>query len=141
MDNLQYQKEIKEAIDAADSALYYLRKAEDALNSAGNWGLADMFGGGLITTFVKHSKMDEAEQSIEQARNALQSFSKELRDIDQHMDTYIQVDEFLRFADYFFDNIITDWMVQSKIETAKTQVQQVSGQVSRIRGQLRSMIQ
>ena len=42
-------REIREAIDAADNALDHLRSARRYLDSAGNWGLLDMFGGGLIS--------------------------------------------------------------------------------------------
>lgn len=140
MDNSQYQRELREAIDAANSAIYYLNQARSVLTSAGNWGLADMLGGGIIATFVKHSKMDEAQGSIEMARQALQKFSKELKDIDRQVDDYIQVDEFMRFADYFFDGIVVDWMVQSKIEHAREQVEQVSIRVMQIRDQLQCML-
>lgn len=140
MDNSQYQRELREAIDAANNALYYLNQANGVLTSAGNWGLADMLGGGIIATFVKHSKMDEAQSSIEMARQALQNFSKELQDIDCQVDAYIQVDEFLRFADYFFDGIVVDWMVQSQISQAKEQIEQVSIKIMQIRDQLQSMI-
>ena len=72
-------REIRQAIDAADNALDHLRSARRYLDSAGNWGLLDMFGGGLISGFMKHSKMSDAEREIDDARYALQRFSKELR--------------------------------------------------------------
>ena len=60
-------------------------------NSAKNWGLVDMFGGGFFTTMLKHSKMDQAKQNMEQAKYDLRNFSKELNDVnlacDLHMDT------------------------------------------------------
>ena len=54
-------KEIREAISAADDALTYLRSARRYLDSAGNWGLLDMFGGGLISGLLMHNKMGDAE--------------------------------------------------------------------------------
>ena len=41
---------------------------KENLNSAKNWGLVDMFGGGFFTTMLKHSKMDQAKQNMEQAK-------------------------------------------------------------------------
>ncbi len=58
------EKEKREAVEAAKRALRSLREAEEQLNSAKNWGLWDMFGGGFISTMVKQSKMDRAKQSI-----------------------------------------------------------------------------
>ena len=46
-------REVIEAIDAADNALNHLRSARRYLDSAGNWGLLDMFGGGLMKNIKK----------------------------------------------------------------------------------------
>ena len=54
------EKEKREAIEAGQRALSSLRTAEENLNSAKNWGLVDMFGGGFFSTMLKHSKMDQA---------------------------------------------------------------------------------
>lgn len=43
------EKEKREAIEAGQRALSSLRTAEENLNSAKNWGLVDMFGGGFET--------------------------------------------------------------------------------------------
>ena len=50
------EKEKREAIEAGRRALNSLRTAKENLNSAKNWGLVDMFGGGFFTTLLKHSK-------------------------------------------------------------------------------------
>ena len=42
------EKEKREAIEAGQRALSSLRTAEENLNSAKNWGLVDMFGGGIL---------------------------------------------------------------------------------------------
>ena len=41
--NDQEYRELQEAIQAADDALYHLQSARKYLNSAGNWGLLDIF--------------------------------------------------------------------------------------------------
>ena len=72
------EKEKREAIEAGQRALSSLRTAEENLNSAKNWGLVDMFGGGFFSTMLKHSKMDQARQNMEQAKYDLRNFSREL---------------------------------------------------------------
>ena len=47
--------EIREAIDAADNALDHLYSARKYLDSAGNWGLLDMLGGGQISLHLQIS--------------------------------------------------------------------------------------
>ena len=52
------EKEKREAIEAGQRALNNLHTARENLNSAKNWGLVDMFGGGFFTTMMKQSRMD-----------------------------------------------------------------------------------
>ncbi|MCR4787564.1 MAG: hypothetical protein K5888_03165 [Lachnospiraceae bacterium] len=132
------RREIQEAIDAADEALYHLYSARKYLNSAGNWGLLDIFGGGLISGLIKHGKMSDAENEIEKAKYALQKFSKELRDISGY--SSIHIDDFLTIADFIFDGVLTDFWVQSKINKAKDQCDEAIIQVDTIRTELRSKI-
>ena len=47
-DIINDRKEINEAIVAGDMALNSLYAAQEKLNSASNWGFADLFGGGVI---------------------------------------------------------------------------------------------
>ena len=131
------RKEINEAIQAADDAIMHLERARSCLNSAGNWGLLDMFGGNVITGLFKHGKMASAEREIDNARYALQRFSKELRDVSGFSE--IHINEFLTFADFFFDGFIVDIWVQSKISDAKRQCDEAIRQVKRIRSQLAAM--
>ena len=122
MENSDYQREIDEAIRAGQRARCSLLQPKDCLKSAGNWGLLDMFGGGMITTFVKCSKMSDAERLVQQARSDLKQFRKELADVETVVDFHVETGNFLTFADYFLDSLLADWLVQSKIQDAKKQV-------------------
>ena len=128
------RREVNEAIDAADDAIYHLKSARRCLDSAGTWGILDIFGGNMITGLLKHSKMASAEREIDDARYALQKFSKELRDVRGF--SSIHIDEFLTFADFFFDGFVMDVIVQSKISTAKRQCDDAIRQVESIKKKL-----
>ena len=136
MENQIYQREIDEAIRAGQRARNSLLQAKDCLKSAGNWGLLDMFGGGMITTFVKRSKMSDAERLVQQARSDLKQFKKELADVENIADFHIETGNFLTYADYFFDGLLADWLVQSKIQDAKKQVDDAIEKVENILRQL-----
>ena len=71
---------------------------------------------------IKRGKNSNAQNYMEQAKYDLRNFSKELRDVDQVMDLHINTDDFLSFADWFFDGFAVDWMVQSRINRAREQV-------------------
>ncbi len=133
------EKEKQEAIDAGYRALRSLSEAKENLNSAGNWGIVDMLGGGFFTTMMKRSKMDQAQSNMDQAKYDLKNFSKELRDVSMNCDLNIEVVSFLSFADYFFDGFFVDWMVQDKINKAKDQVSEAIRQVERVMDQLRTI--
>ncbi|WP_367932648.1 hypothetical protein [Enterocloster citroniae] len=136
MEKKNMYKEIPEAIAAANRALASLEEARQYLSKAAGWGIWDMLGGGLFGTFMKHSRMEEARQSMESARLQLRRLKRELLDVDLPGEFKLDVGNFLTFADYFFDGIVADWMVQSKINEASDQVREAVDRVTRIRGQL-----
>lgn len=131
-----YEKEKNEAIMAGQRALRSLQAAKSELDSARGFGIWDMLGGGLISTWAKHSKMDNAQAYMEQARYDLQIFSKELKDVNMMQPLGLEMDGFLTFADYFFDGFIADWLVQDKINNARQQVDNAIFHVQNILSQL-----
>lgn len=128
--------ERQEAIDAGERALDSLYGVRKELESAGNWGLLDMFGGGMFTTFVKHSKMNDAQRYMERAKRDLAAFSRELADVSETLN--INSGDFLTFADYFFDGFVADMMVQSRIRDAQRQVDDAIYRVESILSRLRN---
>lgn len=128
--------EIREAIDAADAALKHLGNAADMLDDAGRWGIVDMLGGGLITTLLKHRKISDAQDEIDEAKRALRIFVKELDDVDEATGLNVELGSGLQFADIFFDGVLADWIAQNKIDRAKQQVADAMRQVYAVRSQL-----
>ena len=131
-------REIREAIQAGERALTSLRKAEEKLTSASNWGLWDIFGGGLISGIAKHSKMNEATSYMEEAKRNLTVFQRELRDVNGTYNLSLDIGGFLSFADFFFDGVIADYLVQTKINDAKIQVRDAIQSVSGVLAQLKT---
>ena len=138
MNNEIMRREMKEAMDTGERALATLRSAQEKLNSASNWGLFDMFGGGLLSTVMKRSKMTDAQNLIEAAKMDLRRFQKELKDVNVPLDLRIEVGSFLSFADFFFDGFVADYLVQSKISDAKEQVSDAIFRVEQILRELGS---
>ena len=124
--DIRMDREIREARAAGVRALNSLRRAQRALDGAHGWGIADLLGGGFITTMVKHAKLDEAKEAMEQARFDLDRFRDELMDVDVPQ---IDVGEFLTFADFFFDGLLADCLVQSRISQARARLEAACGRV------------
>ena len=131
-------KEIQDAVRAGERSLHSLREAQGYLNSAGNWGVVDILGGGLFTDLMKHSKMNHASRCMEAARQDLRTFERELEDVDRYLPD-VQMSDFLTFADFFFDGFVADIYVQSKIGDAKRQVAEAVRQVESIVERLKSV--
>lgn len=108
-------KEINEAINAGEGALNTLGMVRDKLQSAQNWGVWDMLGGGLISNIGKHSAIDDANDIAQDLQDQLESFIKELADVNEFTDMQVNLSSFATFADFFLDGIFADWFVQSKI--------------------------
>jgi hypothetical protein len=129
-------RELKEAIEAGKAVLAGLDSVVGFLKSARNWGTFDMLGGGLIATAVKHSRIDRARESVHHVQQLLRVFQRELADIDSRTDIDLDIGSFLTFADYFFDGLIVDWVVQSKIGRSLDSAVQAAERVGGIVQQL-----
>ncbi|MBR3349566.1 MAG: hypothetical protein IKG55_05785 [Solobacterium sp.] len=127
-----YETEVAEAVNAANDALYHLYNADEMLGKARNWGIADIMGGGMIITAVKRKHMREASSEIAMAKRALNTLNRELLDLDGYFQVDAGMEDFLSVADYVFDNFMTDMLSQSRINTARSQVQDAIAQVEGI---------
>lgn len=130
--SFDYDRERDEAIAAGKSAKRSLERALDALDSARNWGIYDMIGGGFISTLVKHSKMDSASEYIEEAKANLKAFARELGDIEEYTNIDLSTGDFWGFADWFFDGLFSDWAMQDRINEARSQVKRAISKVDDI---------
>lgn len=138
MSNDLMRKEMEEAIWAGERALQSLRIAQSQLNGARNWGLFDMFGGGFLSSAIKHSKMNDATRYMENAKRDLLVFQRELKDVSIPLNLRMEIGSFLSFADFFFDGFVADYLVQSKIAEAREQVDEAIYKVENIIKDLKS---
>lgn len=134
------KKELQEAISAGNAALSTTQQVLSSLDSAEGWGTWDLFGGGLVADLAKHSHLDEAQGAIEQLQSQLRRFKTELADVTIQADMQVNVDGFLRFADYFFDGLFADWAVLDKINQSQSQVQNTKSQIASVLSRLDSMM-
>ena len=135
------QKEIQEAINAGNQAFYIAQKILEDLNSAKNWSTFDLMGGGLIADMAKYDKLNKVQDQIQDLQNALRGFRTELADVTERIsgNLYVEIEDFLHFADYFFDGLFTDWMVYDKINDSRNRTMQTSDQIQKLLGQLNEM--
>ncbi|RRF88795.1 MAG: hypothetical protein DUD33_09990 [Coriobacteriaceae bacterium] len=129
-------RDVQAAREAGQRALASLREAEKSLDSARNWGFVDILGGGLITSLVKHSRMDDASEAIERAQTDLETFAKALKSVSGVTGVRLERDGVLEAFDVLLDNSISDLFVQSHIEDARSQVKTSISRVTAILAEL-----
>jgi hypothetical protein len=131
---VQWQvRELTEAYTAGQRADAALAQVENCLQSAQGWGTWDMLGGGLIATAVKHSRIDEARRFVHAAQQALAAYQRELKDVAMVIQVnQVQIGGFATFADFFFDGLIADWIVQSRINDSLNSARRSRQQVYQI---------
>ncbi|MFB1082609.1 hypothetical protein [Jeotgalibacillus sp. JSM ZJ347] len=138
--------EMEEAINAGQSAASSLEAALSKLNSAHGMSTWDTFlGGGMIVTAIKHSELDQSQDSLHWAQRNLRKFESELKDIKDVTAESMDVERgsFITFADYFLDDIFSEWTIHSRINDSirkvgdtKLKVVRAVGNLQKERGQI-----
>lgn len=135
------QRELEEAIAAGTTALQTTAAIMQTVESAKDWATFDLLGGGLLADFAKHDKLDEAQKEVEDLQIQLQRFNKELSDVTIRACLQMNIDGMLRFADIFFDSLLTDLAVLDKIKLSYSQVKDTREQILTILRQLQNELE
>ena len=133
------RREVAEAIAAGRRALASLEEAADALDSAGNWGLFDIFLGGGLTSAMKHVRINKAQTALGEARAYLRAFTRELADVRAIEELRVDVSGLLTAVDIFVDNPFVDVFVQKQIDDAQDNVQAAIGATKTVLARLESL--
>lgn len=134
------KRELEEAISAGRAALTTADQIAGSLDSAEGWGTWDLFGGGLISDLAKHSHLDDAQASVEFLQSQLRRFKTELSDVTISADFQVNIDGFLRVADYLFDGIFADWTVLDQIHQSQAQIQNTRSQICNVLDYLHALM-
>ncbi len=126
------KREIREALSAGQNALNAANSVLSELDSAQNWNTWDIVGGGgIITHAAKHGHLDSAQADIFALQGMLRKFKTELADINIQANMQVNVDGFLRFADYFFDGLFADFAVGNRISESQSSVSSVKYKIQK----------
>ena len=123
------QKELREAADAGEMARGLACQLVEKMDEARTWATVDLFGGGMITGFVKHRCLDEAQQLARQLEEQLRCFESELADVELHPSLGLTLDPFLRILDILFDSFVTGWTVSERVEKACVQAERTRREI------------
>lgn len=133
------KQELQEAQQAGDAALACADRILAELSSAEGWGTWDLMGGGMLSDLAKHSHLDDAQAAVGELQTHLRHFKIELADVTIDANLQVNIEGFLRVADYLFDGLLADWAVLDQIRTSREQVQHTRNQICEVLGQLRAL--
>ena len=128
------------AIGITNQLIPLVEDAEKHLKSARNWSFVDVLGGGFFTDLIKHSKLGNASNSMEQVNYLMQRLQNVLGSINVPQDYTMNVGGFLTFADFFFDNAFMDAFMTSKILSSIGQIQDLKAKLYSLKAKLETMI-
>ncbi len=129
--------DIDEAVAVGDKLLGHLTKMVQLLQNARNWGRWDMQGGrqGRMYKYQKQTNIDRAKNVAYQIQNVMSTFEREVLDVYPEfrgIQMTFDLDRFNGFTDVFFDNLISDWIVQQKIVNSLNNVKAIQDRVTRL---------
>ena len=128
--------QINRALTLTDQLISCLDDAERQLSSARNWGFIDVLGGGLITDLIKHSKLRNAQTTMEHVNAIMQELQQVLGSISIPGDYRMQIGGFATFADFFFDSGIVDIYMTAKIMNSLSEVKKLKDRAYELKRRL-----
>lgn len=134
-------KELYEAKTAAQEVVARIDNALSSLDSASSWGLFDLLGGGMFSSFVKRERIRDANSEIKEISHSLKLLNKELEDVNMHLPTEISDAMSDNVFDIWFDNIFTDIRVQGEIKEQMTELKNFRASVIELIEKLNSEIE
>lgn len=131
--------QVNRALTLTDQLIACLDDAERQLSSARNWGFLDILGGGLITDLIKHSKLQNAKNSMEHVNYIMQQLQQVLGSISIPGDYRMQIGGFATFADFFFDSGIVDIYMTAKIMNSLNEVRKLKEKCYELKRRLNNL--
>ena len=130
---ISLNKELEEAIEEGEKAEKLLDVVLSFLKKAGDWGKWDMYGDNRRGGYMKHQAIDQALKNLHKAQLQLNIFTRELSDLGENNITFkLNMVHFNRFTDFFFDNLISDWIIQQRIRSTGNSIESTKAHVQRV---------
>ncbi len=132
-----FETEVNQALSTGDDAFDKVRKTEYYLNEA-QFPDKQMWGGRNQSRIVNHEAVDRARDTAYQSRQSLIRFGNEYRYVypERPFQVNMEIEDFGRFAEVFFNNLISDWIIRQKISKSLITVRATANQVGRFVEQL-----
>ena len=129
----------QEALSKIDEILSLTNEAKSKFKSARNWGIFDIFGGGLIADLFKHSNLNSVKSLMERISCNLEQLHFILGTIIIPEDYRMNMNGFITFADFVFDDIFFSTWMTFKIISGIDQVNELENKLLTLKTHLESI--
>lgn len=129
--------EIQQALDEGEQSVYIIDDVLKYLDKASDMCTVDFFMDNILVDMIKHENLDKAQDAIYALQAQLRRFRSEMVDVDISADVEVNLDEFTRFADIFWDTWFTDWEVSDKVTDSINSIRKIR---SRVEGAVKDLL-
>lgn len=124
-------RELKEAKEIALTLDKLIRKAFRKLNKIKTFESSRINLAGKYASFEIKSNIDNALKEISTINFYLTKLDKELSDVYSQY-TFFSINKYQKFVESFYDHLITDYVLKSKLKNAINCLQSADNQIKRI---------
>ena len=123
-------------LEAAQEAYHLLAEAEDTLRSAGQWGLFDLLGGGILAGHFKHKRTDQVRSRMRRARRALERVNEASQELGLGAASTAGLDQQehrrMRTIDVWLDDPFTDFTFHRKVKSMRRAIERSREQLDQV---------
>lgn len=118
-ENFRFKAELEEALEVGSICLNLINQTLNQLAKVRNWG---QWSGNnrqhSMNQMMKRGAIDRARNLSFQVKHHLNLFEKELNDVGERVRFNLDPKSITGFSDFFFQNIITDWIMNQQLTKA-----------------------
>lgn len=126
-----------ELVDAYDEVLYCLARAHEGLIMALRFSISDVAGKKRSVSVAKHICIAEAEPFIDEAITILEELESQAKDTLSIQMTRLNLGRFNTFHDVYVDGLLTDLVVQRRLQKMIKAVEEAHAKVKKLKSKLK----
>jgi hypothetical protein len=134
------EREVAEALKACQTALPICGRTLNELGSAESLGTWDLFGGGMLVSMAKRSRVETALELVDSLHRALDKLRSEVSDLTEAIvvPNGLEVGSGSWGFDVWFDNVFSDWKMQGRIQQTVNNVAKIKQSLAALESHLAS---
>jgi len=118
-DQFMFKTEVEEALEVAQVCHNLMQQVVHLLSRVKNWGQwPNQSRNPHHRRRARRDAIDRARNLTYQVKHHLNLLKKELMDLDKELTFDTDPTKLTEFSDFFFGNLITDWIMQQQLVTA-----------------------